>query len=250
MTYNIRYDNTSDSLNNWKLRKQELAAQVLRYEPDVLGIQEGLSHQVDFLNMSLTDYSFVGVGRDDGKSAGEYAAVFFKTALFNVVRKGTFWLSDSPEKPSVGWDAALPRICTFVLLQHKTNGKSFWVFNTHFDHRGAIAQKESVDLILKKADALNNQGLPMVIMGDFNLTPDTAPIQLMASKMDDAMILSGDRDKEPKGTFNGFGKRTDDLRIDYIFVRNFHVENCFHIGDLLKSGRHISDHYPVFSVMQ
>ncbi|MEM8889234.1 MAG: endonuclease/exonuclease/phosphatase family protein, partial [Bacteroidota bacterium] len=142
MTYNLRYDNPNDGENRWDLRKEFLRDQLKFFEPDVMGIQEGLKHQLDYLDGELSAYSYIGVGRDDGKEKGEYTAIFYKADKLSLIRQSTFWLSESPDEISVGWDAALERICTYALFEEKAGGAKFYVFNTHFDHRGEKARRK------------------------------------------------------------------------------------------------------------
>ena len=158
MTYNIRFDNPDDGDNRWDKRKEFLADQIRSQEPDVLGIQEGLLHQVAFLAESLPDYEYVGVGRDDGKKKGE----FYNSRKLRLTDSGTFWLSETPSKVSVGWDAALPRICTWARFLPAAGGKSLVVFNTHFDHKGAKARYESARLILRKIAEITGGDEPFV----------------------------------------------------------------------------------------
>ena len=155
ISFNIRYDNTSDTINNWNKRKASLASLIQHYDADIVGIQEGLHHQVDYLNNTLNGFSYVGVGRDDGQQKGEYSAIFYNSDKFKVLKTNTFWLSETPEKVSVGWDASMERICTYALFENVTSKKQFYVFNTHFDHRGMQARVNSAELIYKKIKEIN-----------------------------------------------------------------------------------------------
>lgn len=250
ISFNIRYDNTSDTINNWNKRKASLAKLIQHYNADIVGIQEGLHHQVDYLNNTLNGFSFVGVGRDDGQEKGEYAAIFYNTDKFNVLKTNTFWLSETPEKVSVGWDASMERICTYALFENKETKKQFWVFNTHFDHRGMQARVNSAELIYKKMNEINTSNLPVVLMGDLNLTPDTAPIQFLKKNLADAMEISKKPFYGPVGTFNGFDQdRIMENRIDYIFVNGIDVQSYTHIDDRMPNNMHISDHLPVLMTM-
>jgi endonuclease/exonuclease/phosphatase family metal-dependent hydrolase len=250
ISFNIRYDNTSDTINNWNKRKASLAKLIQHYNADIVGIQEGLHHQVDYLNNTLNGFSFVGVGRDDGQEKGEYAAIFYNTDKFNVLKTNTFWLSETPEKVSVGWDASMERICTYALFENIETKKQFWVFNTHFDHRGMQARVNSAELIYKKMNEINTSNLPVVLMGDLNLTPDTAPIQFLKKNLADAMEISKKPFYGPVGTFNGFDQdRIMENRIDYIFVNGIDVQSYTHIDDRMPNNMHISDHLPVLMTM-
>ena len=247
MTYNIRYDSPNDGENHWELRKRWMSNQIKFVEPEVFGIQEGLFHQVSFLDDALPDYGYVGVGRDDGKFKGEYSAIFYKTQSLNVITNSTFWLSDTPEKPSKGWDAALERICTYALFERKTTKEKFWVFNTHFDHIGDTARIKSVDLILAQINKLNIECLPVFLMGDLNLEPTSEPIKKLSNEMIDSRYYSTALVFGPQGTFNGF-KHDEPVtrRIDYIFTskKGAEVKKYAVLSDS-KDRKYPSDHLPV-----
>lgn len=251
MTYNIRFDNPKDYGDNWNNRKKWLVDQLAFYEPGIFGIQEGLVHQVDYLDRYLTEYEYIGVGRDDGGDQGEFSAVYYDTTQFNVLRNSTFWLSETPAEVSVGWDAALERICTWGLFEHKASNKKFWVFNTHFDHVGDTARKKSARLIVDKIHALNDVGHPVVLMGDFNLEPDSDGIQFLSNHFRDAKKYSSIVNVGPEGTYNGFDySRPATRRIDYIFVsENVHVKKYGVLSDPVD-GRYPSDHFPVYVTLE
>lgn len=252
MTYNIRYGLADDGDNRWDLRKEGLAEQILFYEPDVLGLQEALGLQVSFLDSLLPAYDWYGVGREDGQSEGEYSAVFYKKDKFNVIKKLTFWLSETPDEPSVGWDAALPRICTAMLLEQKETGEYFWVLNTHFDHRGFEARKQSVRLIVEKAKDLNIQNYPLILMGDFNLEPDSEAISYLSLQMNDAKHTSEGVVFGPNGTFNGFKFEVPvTKRIDYIFTDKDKTK-VLKYAVLTDSNdlKYYSDHLPVYAEVE
>ena len=247
MTYNIRYDNVNDGENQWAKRKTFLCDQISFFEPDIFGIQEGLVHQVEYIDSVLTDYSYLGVGRDDGKRKGEYSAIFYNEIKFKVLDEGTFWLSETPEKISVGWDASMERICTYALFKEKKSKKEFWVFNTHFDHIGEIARKESVQLIIERVKGLNSDDRPVFIMGDFNLVPSSDPIKALSEVFEDSKSISIANPFGPEGTFSGFdfSKPLVD-RIDYIFVSKggITVKKYAVLSDS-KDFKYPSDHLPV-----
>ncbi|MEM7381787.1 MAG: endonuclease/exonuclease/phosphatase family protein, partial [Bacteroidota bacterium] len=204
MTYNIRYDNPKDGLSSWDNRKAMLISQLNFYTPDVFGTQEAMAHQLADIKSGLKGYEFTGKGRDDGKEAGEFSAIFYNSKSLELLKGETFWLSETPDKPSKGWDAALNRVCTYGLFRTKKDQKEFYVFNTHFDHIGEQARSESVYLILRKIDEINKEDLPVVVMGDLNLEPDHQAIQHLASKMKDAHLMAKDNAFGPEGTFSGF----------------------------------------------
>ncbi|REE00558.1 endonuclease/exonuclease/phosphatase family protein [Marinoscillum furvescens] len=244
MTYNIRLDYSADGKNEWSDRKEKLLSQVQFFEPDIMGIQEGLPHQVAYLDTGLSQYKYIGVGRDDGKSKGEFSAIYYKSSL-ELLQSGTFWLSPTPEKPSKGWDAALPRICTYGLFE-TSSGHAYWVFNTHFDHRGEQARVESMKVILSKIEELNTENFPVIVMGDLNVTPDEAPILEMKQQLSDtrdiAKVVYG-----PDATFNAFQfDETPTRRIDYIAVSNQIIVEKYAVLTGSFEQKYISDHFPVY----
>ena len=247
MTYNIRYDNPNDGENQWSKRKVFLSNQIAYNEPDVFGIQEGLHHQVTFLDEVLSDYKYVGIGRDDGKTKGEYSAIFYNAKKLKVVKHATFWLSETPNKISVGWDASMERICTYALFKDVSNGQRFWVFNTHFDHVGNEARLQSTKLIVKKMNALNKKGFPAFVTGDLNLTPDTKPIQYLSSVLNDSKTISESKPFGPTGTFSGFKfNKPVTNRIDYIFTSKGNVKvNKYAVLSDSKDCKYPSDHLAV-----
>lgn len=246
MTYNIKYDNKNDTINNWNDRRVSLVRLIRHYEPSIFGTQEALHHQVEFIDEELPNFSFIGVGRDDGKQKGEYSPIHFDHTKFKVLISNTFWLSKTPDKISVGWDAAMERICTYGLFEELKTGNKFYVFNTHFDHIGNKAREKSAKLILKKIKKINSNKLPVVLMGDFNLRPEEKPIQLIKKKLKDGSDITQKPFYGPSGTFNGFNyKMILKNRIDYIFVKDFKVNSYLHIDDRMENNKHISDHLPV-----
>ncbi|UMB61945.1 endonuclease/exonuclease/phosphatase family protein [Lutibacter sp. A80] len=248
MTYNIRYGNANDGKNHWHKRKEFLSDQINYYHPDIFGIQEGLQHQVHFLDSVLVDYNYIGVGRDDGKTKGEYSAIFYNSKSFTAIENNTFWLSETPSEISVGWDAAMERICTYGLFENVTTKQQFYVFNTHFDHIGTQARIKSAELIIEKITEFNLKNLPVMLMGDLNLTPEAKPIQLLSKVLNDSKSISKTKPFGPIGTFNGFkfNKPVTD-RIDYIFTsrKNITVEKYAVLSDS-KNCKYPSDHLPVF----
>ncbi len=251
MTFNIRYDEPRDLEDSWQNRKVEVVEMLKDKHPDFLGIQEGLHHQVAFLDSNLVKYSYIGVGRDDGNTQGEYSAIFFDTTRLNVVRSGTFWLSETPDMPSFGWDAVFHRVCTYGLFRYKEAGTEVWVLNTHFDHQAETARRNSAKLILQKLAELTGSGkAPVVLMGDFNATADQEPIQIITTRMTDALSICKTPLMGPKGTFNGFNPDGDiDRRIDYVFVDNVQVLKYLHLDDRRENGRHLSDHLAVMATL-
>ena len=242
MTYNIRYANPDDGENYWENRKEKLAGLVKYYEPAFLGIQEGLIHQTEYLDSCLESYAYIGVGRDDGKQKGEFCALYYDTTLFRVIIDSNFWLSETPDIPSNGWDANLNRICTYGLFEDLRTGNRIWVMNTHFDHRGRKARENSAKLIVKRIGRFNRDKLPLVLMGDFNATPDDSPIQILTGELSDGAAISKKPLYGPPGTSNGFRDGLIIRRIDYLFASNVKVLSYAHIDDRRDNNLHVSDH--------
>ena len=219
MTYNIRLDVASDAENAWPNRKDFLSSQIQFFSPDLMGVQEARPNQMEDLKMALTDYKFIGQGRD-GENKGEYSAIFYNSKKLKVENENTFWLSETPDLISKGWDAAYPRICTYGLFTLLETNQKIWVFNTHLDHVGSEAQLNGMQLILKRISTLNLAEHPVILMGDFNVEPNSQLILDLKKSMNDskdlAKITFG-----PEGTFNGFKfSEAVSRRIDYIMLSN------------------------------
>lgn len=248
MSYNIKYDNVNDTVNNWNNRKRAMVKLIHQYDPKFIGMQEVLLTQLNYLDTQLSGYSYVGVGRDDGKQKGEFSPIFYDTTAFKVLKSKTFWLSEMPNTISVGWDASMERICTYALFQHIATKQKIVVFNTHFDHIGTKAREKSAELIVDKIMAINTENNALVLMGDLNLTPESAPIQFLQKKLSDGLNSSKKMFYGPTGTFSGFDpNKILDSRIDYIFTANIGVEAYMHIDDRMENNQYISDHLPVLS---
>lgn len=247
MSYNVKYANENDGENSWSKRKDHITNQLKFYEPDILGMQEVVLQQLLHFGEHLPQYKYVGVAREDGKQKGEYTAIFYDTIKFVQEESQTFWLSESPDKISVGWDAALPRICTWVRLKDRNTGKRFLVFNSHFDHIGEKARLESAKLILMKIKEVNSEDLPVILMGDFNLEPEAEGIKLLSRQMNDSKLVSSNVSFGPIGTFNGYKlDQSSTRRIDYIFTSVGNIE-VIKYGVLTDSKdlKYPSDHFPV-----
>ena len=167
MSYNIRLNVESDGENKWDFRKDRVANLINYYEPDFIGGQEVTHGQLIDLTDRLPNYSFIGVGRDDGKEKGEYSCIFYKKEKYKLLQQSTFWLSPTPDSISKGWDAAIVRVCTYGLFKDIKTKKQFWVFNTHFDHIGKEARLESSKLIVEQIKRLNTKNYPVILSGDF-----------------------------------------------------------------------------------
>lgn len=247
MSYNIRLDVASDGENRWDNRKEMLSAQVARLSPDFMGIQEALPQQMDYLNKNLKDYNYIGVARDNGKREGEFSAIFYNKAKYKVVEQATFWLSQTPDKPSFGWDAACRRVCTYGLFENIRTKKRVWIFNTHFDHVGDVARVNSAKMILAKIKEVNTANLPFALTGDFNLEDSSESIKLLSKNLSDSRTIA-EKVSGPVATFNGF--KIDEpakVRIDYIFVPKATVTvREYEVLEEKKFDRYSSDHFPVY----
>lgn len=245
MSFNIRYDNPNDGEDRWEVRKQELSELISYYAPAIIGVQEALSAQMSYLDSALVDYTFTGVGRDDGAEQGEYSAIFYDSTRVLLLDEGTFWLSTTPDEISKGWDAELPRICSYGLFRDRKTENVFWVFNTHFDHVGEIARVNSAALIVKKINAMNIGQNPVLLLGDLNSEPSAPPIKLLNNNLKDS-YLNSSKVYGPIGTFYGFDPLAlADRRIDYIFGKGVSFTSYRVIDDKRANNRHISDHLPV-----
>lgn len=245
MTYNVRYLNETDGENSWSKRKDDLAKQLQFHEPGFLGVQEAVKEQLEHFQDHLENYKYLGEGRDGGQK-GEFTAIFYDTRKFEELESGTFWLSETPEMPSMGWDAAYPRICTYAKFRSKDSGKEFWVFNTHFDHQGIEARKKSSRFILEKIEEFNKEDLPALLMGDFNLEPETEEIQFLSDEMEDSKAVA-QLSFGPEGTFNGYKfMEPVNRRIDYIFLSKGDFEVLkYAVLSESKDLKYPSDHLPV-----
>lgn len=251
MSFNIRLDLKSDGENWWEKRKDKVAGLMNYYEADFIGLQEVVHNQLLYLKDSLRGYDHIGVGRDDGKEAGEYSCIFYKKDKYTLVQQSTFWLSPTPDVPSKGWDAALNRVCTYGLFKHKKTKQLVWVFNTHFDHIGKQARLESAKLIIKKISELNKKNYPVLVSGDFNSKPEDEPSKYMMANMQNSRNISyqvyGGID-----TWNGFKfKQKPDGCIDYIFVSNDQRINVSKFATITDSYdmKYPSDHFPVLATI-
>ncbi|AZI54361.1 endonuclease/exonuclease/phosphatase family protein [Epilithonimonas vandammei] len=248
MTYNIRLSLESDKENSWNNRKDDALALMSYYHPDYFGVQEAVPQQMTDIKTTLTDYDYVGVGRDDGKNQGEYSAIFYDKNKLEVTKSGTFWLSETPEKPSRGWDAAYNRVCTYAFFKIKKTGKQFLAMNLHFDHVGNVARVNSAKLILEKIKELNPKNLPLTLTGDFNLTDDSEPIKIISKSLTDSYYNSQKPHYGPKGTWQNFDINTPSTeRLDYVFVKGFDVLSNRTINDRRENLLYPSDHFPVLT---
>lgn len=251
MTYNIRYDNPQDNLNNWKFRKDRAAEAIRFYDADILGTQEVLHNQLNDLKDRLPNYDVVGVGREDGKEKGEYSALWYKKDRFVVIKKGYFWLSETPQiVGSKGWDGACERIASWVKLKDRCSGKKVFALNTHFDHVGVVARRESVKLVLDQVAELS-QGCAVVVTGDFNAEPQSDVVKAITDEANSKHLIDSRVVSPlvygPAWSFHAFGEIPFNERniIDYVFVKN--GVNVLKYGVLAeqKNNEFLSDHAPI-----
>ncbi len=255
LTYNIRLANPDDTPNTWNARKQKVFSLIREAKPDVFGLQEPLHEQVTDMENAFTDYTMVGVGRDDGKEAGEYSPLFFNAHKFKMISSATFWLSQTPSVAgSRGWDAACNRVVSWVQLRDYKTEKVFFVFCTHFDHMGEIARRNSAKLLLHAIDSLSGKN-PVIVLGDFNSKPVSEPYQIITDvKNPDHLFDSRVICKKPAGpkyTFTGFivGAQPGE-QIDYIFLKNKVKVLSFRVNNSNNGNYYPSDHLPVSATVE
>lgn len=255
VTYNIRYANPKDGENVWENRRDAMAAYLRQTGADLIGVQEAEPAQRAWLAEQLTDYGWYGVGRNAEHDQGEGTPVFYRLDRFDVLDRGTFWLSTTPDIPgSRGWDAALPRVASWLKLRDRRTGSDFLIVNTHFDHVGQEARRESAHLLTRRIDALvrpGDQKLPVILMGDFNSRQSDAPYAAITRSPDPALALVDAQHVSrtlPTGgdsTSNGFKAINPGAKIDYVFLRDVTVVQSHDIQDPRVDGRFVSDHQPV-----
>ncbi|MEX0773285.1 MAG: endonuclease/exonuclease/phosphatase family protein [Balneolales bacterium] len=251
MSYNIRYDTPSDGINAWPHRKDKVAEMIgQKYQSDIVGLQEALKSQIDELEEQLPEFAWVGMGRADGKDAGEFSPIFYKKDRFEVLEDNTFWLSETPDVPgSVSWDSAITRVVTWARFREKNTDLEFIVFNTHFDHRGEQARIESARMLVSRVSEVP-ENIPVIITGDLNVPESSEVYDVLtgAPGLMDARYASQTEHEGPTATFNSWDElRPPGSRIDYILVRGgVGVLNHRFLDDRYD-GRFPSDHLPVIS---
>lgn len=251
MSYNIRLDVASDGENRWDVRKDKVAGLMNYHEADFIGGQEVTHPQLEYLVNHLMGYSYIGVGRDDCKTKGEYSCIFYKKDKFDVILQSTFWLSPTPDSISKGWDAAIVRVCTYGLFKNKKTKQQFWVFNTHFDHIGKVARLESAKLIIEKIKELNTKNYPVILSGDFNSKPDDPPIEYIYNNMQNSRYISK-LVYGPADTWNAFKFNSKlDGCIDYVFISRDKRISVSKFATLTDSYdmKYPSDHLPVLATI-
>lgn len=248
-SFNIRLDHAGDGPNNWHKRKAAVATYIESANLHILGMQEVLDNQFQYLKNELNQYKAIGVGREDGLTKGEYAPIFYRDDMFTVLDSGTFWLSETPDQPSVGWDAAMERICTYAILKDKRNDREVHFYNTHFDHVGKDARINSAALIMDSI-AAKSDGHWIILSGDFNVEPNTEAYKTiiqtdLQDSYEPAKVRLG-----PLGTFNGFNPDGNySRRIDYVFTQGFAVD-LYEANNLAYNTNFLSDHFPVITLLE
>ena len=255
MSYNIRLYTKADGPKNlWENRRDPLCKYVAKVSPDVLGMQEVVRNQLDDVLQRLPDYDFVGVGRDDGATKGEYSPVLFRKDKYTVVDKGWFWLSETPDQPSYGWTAACRRIATWVILKDNKTGEKFFFCNTHFDHKSVKARKESAKLTKEKFKSIAGN-LPVLFCADFNTNEKEETYSLLCNysyPFNDVWKVAKKRKGGP-ATFNGWGNRknTEDEKIDFIFVSpSVKAKKATIYSSALGDGYFMSDHNALWADLE
>lgn len=247
MSFNIRYGLADDGDNSWNFRKNNVADIIKKNNPDLLGLQEALKFQIDELLKILPEYKMIGVGRDDGKEAGEYSCIFYRKNKFYVDSTETFWFSDHPSIPgSKDWGNNFPRICTWGKFIEKRSQRKFYYYNLHLDHESQPSREKSTELLVKKIKS-QKENLPIILSGDFNCGDDNPAIQTILSwGLKDTYRTLYNR-TENEGTFNNFKGETTGERIDFIFVsEGFKVREAKILRDNYD-GKYPSDHFPIFA---
>ncbi len=245
MSFNIRYATANDGENRWELRKQMVIGTIAKHTPQILGVQEALASQVDVLADALPQMEVLGQGRGGGRD-GEFSALLVDRERFEVEAHGDFWLSPTPnEVGSRGWDAALPRMCTWAVLRDRETDQLLRVLNTHFDHRGPKARLESASVLIQQAGL--GDDLPLIVTGDLNAGEDSPPL----ARLHEAGLRDSFRAAHPAaenvGTFHGFRGRAGENKIDYVLVDSrWQVTRAEILRDN-EEGRYPSDHFPVFA---
>lgn len=242
MSFNVRMSSANDGTNSWALRYPAVGDMFKDQKPDIMGVQEALYEQIYFFDNNFKDYKYVGVGREDGKKEGEFMAIFWNKKTVSLLDWGTYWLSETPDKPSMGWDAACFRTATWALMKDKKTGKKFYFVNTHLDHVGKEARRNGLKLVMDKIAAMNKDGLPLVLTGDFNVTPDDPALVDVDANMKSARKVAEKTDNT--GTLNNWGKASS--VIDYIYFTGFSSCPEYHtVTEKYAERKFVSDHYPI-----
>ena len=249
MSFNVRYGTAKDGDHVWDNRKDAACAMILDQRPAVFGVQEALDFQLTYFQEHCPGYKYVGVGREDGISEGEHMAVFYDTERIELLEWGTYWLSETPFQPSLGWDAACRRTATWTLLKDKVAGRNFYFVNTHLDHVGKEARRKGLLLLVDRIAAMNPDGFPMVLTGDMNVYPDDPCLGELRTLMEDARQTAKVTDNDL--TWHDWGKVSGNPPIDYVFYAGFAGCDEFAVVRQPYLGvDYVSDHYPVTAVLE
>jgi endonuclease/exonuclease/phosphatase family metal-dependent hydrolase len=249
MSFNVRYGTAQDGDNEWPNRRDAACAMIRDQHPAVFGVQEALDFQLEYFKENCPGYEYVGVGREDGISEGEHMAVFYDTERIELLDWGTYWLSDTPDIPSMGWDAACRRTATWTLLKDKTAKRKFYFVNTHLDHVGKEARRRGLLLIVERIKAMNPEAYPMVLTGDMNVYPDDPCLKELRELMEDARETAPVTDNDQ--TWHDWGKVSGNPPIDYVFYSGFRDCNKFEVIRQSYEGvPYVSDHYPVKATLR
>lgn len=255
MSYNVRYPNPNDGEHTWDHRRDHVASTIRFHRPDVVGLQEAFHAQVADLRERLENFEWLSAGRPDDGVAGEYPAVGYRRARFDLLDDDSFWLSETPDRPSQGWDASLPRIVRWVVLRDRSTDVEFVHFNTHFDHRGETARERSAALLLERIEELATDR-PIVVTGDFNCRPGSKPYRILVDRDDgterrtllDADTVSIHPSHGPSTSMTDFENLVPDKKIDHVFVTP--AVDVYQFGicsDTYDNGTYPSDHLPVLA---
>ncbi len=264
ISYNMRLSSADDGENSWQYRKEATSAMIDSLKPDLLGVQEAKQDQIEFIMSECPEYGHYGVGRDDGISKGEHMSIFYRKDAFDLLDSFTYWLSETPDVPSKGWDAQCRRTATVTYFEHKATKKRFFYVNTHLDHKGLEAQKKGLELIVNKIDSINPEKLPLILTGDFNMVSSNEAILALDKVMLNTRSVAPVTDT--LATFNGWGeslqeaaigdnmksKPVHELIIDYIFYSPMDSTMCKEyrtITEEFASVPFISDHYPIKAIL-
>jgi len=249
MSYNMRYGKANDGDNSWSVRCIATPPMIEDCSPDVFGVQECYPFQAYYILENCPQYDGYGIGREDGEN-GERTQIFWRKDKFTVLDKGTFWLSETPDIPSKGWDAKCSRTATWALMENMKTHRKFFFVNTHLDHVGKVAAVEGLNLIYERINAMNPSEYPMVLTGDFNLADTSRTILDFNSRMTNSRIVAKKLINDV-GTFHNFGKRNDHFVIDYIYYNG--LSRCISFETVTESYLDIpfvSDHYPIVAVLK
>ena len=249
VSFNVRLMKGDDGSNSWEFRKEASPAMINTVQPDVFGVQEAFKEQEQYLLDNCTNYKSVGVGRDDGVDKGERMSIFWNTEKVEMLDWGTFWLSETPNEPSKGWDAACRRTATWGFFSMKNSGKKFFYVNTHLDHKGSLAKANGLKLVRSEIAKRNPDNLPMILTGDFNILESDSLIVAFSKDMKNAKY-NAEKCDEATTTYNGWG-HSDNVVIDYIFYDGFSACKSYRVINEQYAGKpYISDHYPIVAELE